>query len=205
MLVLIDESGCAGFQLNKGSSRYFTIAMVVFSDFLEAEKASYKITELKKTLRVNPEFKFSHSHPNVKNTFFTDICDYDFSVRAVVVEKEKIKSAYLKNKPDNFYNYFLKVLLEYDAGMLQNAVIKIDGRGTRGFVRNLKSYLRAQVNVRKIKKIKLVDSGQDNLIQLADMVVGAIAKAYSSNCKNERRWLEILQNRGKIDNIWQFQ
>lgn len=39
MLVLIDESGCAGFKLKKGSSPYFVVAMVVFKNLLEAEKA----------------------------------------------------------------------------------------------------------------------------------------------------------------------
>jgi len=36
--VLIDESGCAGFKLDKSSSPFFTLGMVIFSDLQEAEK-----------------------------------------------------------------------------------------------------------------------------------------------------------------------
>jgi hypothetical protein len=41
MLVFIDDSGCAGFKFDKGSSRFFVISAVIFDDNLEAEKNSY--------------------------------------------------------------------------------------------------------------------------------------------------------------------
>ncbi len=34
MLVLIDESGCAGFKIAKGSTRHFVVAMVTFTDYV---------------------------------------------------------------------------------------------------------------------------------------------------------------------------
>jgi len=204
LLVLIDESGCPGFELNKGSSPYFAIAMVIFFDSMEAERASKKIAELRKKLRIKNEFKFSKSHPNVKDAFFNAISDYKFMVRALFIDKANIKSNHLRQNSDVFYNYFLKILLEYDAGILKGASIKIDGRGTRGFVRNLTSYLRTQLSNVKFKKIKFIDSQQDNLIQLADMVVGAVARANHLPIQNKSKWFKILENKGRIDNIWHF-
>jgi len=43
MLVFIDESGCTGFKLNKGSSSHFVIAMVIFNDHKQAELTSQAI------------------------------------------------------------------------------------------------------------------------------------------------------------------
>jgi hypothetical protein len=142
LLVLIDESGCPGFKLNKGSSPYFTLAMVIFHDFLEAEKTSETIELLKRTLKVKNEFKFSKTHPNIKDMFFSKLSHHNFMVRALVIEKLKITSSYLKLHHDNFYNYFLKMLIEYDAEILNSATIKIDGRGTRTFKKALDKYLK---------------------------------------------------------------
>ena len=43
MLVLIDESGDPGFKLAKGSTPYFVVAMVLFQDLDQAERASIAI------------------------------------------------------------------------------------------------------------------------------------------------------------------
>ena len=202
MLVLIDESGCCGFGV-KGVSPFFTLAMVIFDDFKEAEGISKEIANLRSKLNVKKEFKFSKTHPNVKKSFFSTISNYNFLVRALIVNKSRVTSNHLKQNCDHFYNYFLKILLEYDAGILNNSIIKIDGVGTKLFRRAMKSYLREQLGSNKIKKISFVDSQKDNLIQLADMVVGAIARTVSTT-KDKNNYFDILAKTGKIDNIWNF-
>lgn len=204
MLVLIDESGCPGFKLKRGSTPFFVVSMVVFSDFLQAQEASDAIAALRKTLSVNPEFKFSKTRPMIKDKFFEEICRYDFSVRALVVDKSKLYSPQLRSDTSSFYNYFVKSLMQYDNNLLLNASIKIDGSGDKEFKKSLSTYLRQALGQQKIKKFKFIDSQSDNLIQLADMVVGAIARSYSEHRKDGDRWLRILKARGKIKNIWDF-
>jgi hypothetical protein len=60
MLVFIDDSGDSGFKLDKGSSAFFVIALVIFDDELEAEKTAIAIKGLKRDLGFpdNLEFKF---------------------------------------------------------------------------------------------------------------------------------------------------
>ena len=50
MQVFIDESGDSGFKFEKCSSRFFTVAMVVFNDSDEAEACDQRIQLLKKEL-----------------------------------------------------------------------------------------------------------------------------------------------------------
>lgn len=204
MLVLIDESGCPGFKLTKGSTPYFIVGMIIFKDFTQAEYVSKSIADLRQTLRVNPEFKFSKTHPSIKDKFFDEVCQYDFEVRALVVDKSKIYSQMLRNDTDYFYNYFVKTLMKYDDDVLQDASIKIDGSGDKEFKNALNTYLRKSIGEYKIKKFKFIDSRKDNLIQLADMVVGAIARSYSETRKDSSRWLDVLRRNGKIKNIWNF-
>jgi hypothetical protein len=202
--VLIDESGCPGFKLTKGSTPYFVVGMVIFNDFFHAEAASKTITDLRQSLNINPEFKFSKTHPSIKDRFFDEICQHHFEIRALVVDKSNIYSHKLRNDTDSFYNYFIRTLMQYDNNTLQNASIKIDGSGDKEFKKALNSYLRKYIGEHKIKKFKFTDSRKDNLIQLADMVVGAIARSYSETRKDADRWLNVLKKRGKVRNIWDF-
>ncbi len=203
MLVLIDESGCAGFKLGKGSSPYFIAGMVIFEKFDEAERASVAITDARTTLRVKPEFKFSKCSSTVKDGFFHAVSPFDFRVRALVIDKARIYSSYLRTTPDSFYNFFVQMLMRHDSGLLKGANVKIDGSGDREFKRALESYLRQQMGGGKIAKLKFADSRRDNLIQLADMVTGAIARSYNTAGRTDaHRWRTMIAK--KIDDVWEF-
>lgn len=202
--MLIDESGCPGFKLTKGSTPYFVVAMVIFSDFAIAENASKVIAQLRTALRVFPEFKFSKTHPSIKDAFFDAVCLFDFKVRALVVNKSQIYSPLLRDNTQSFYNYFVQMLMQHDDGILDNASIKIDGSGDKEFKKALTAYLRQQVGSHKIAKFRFIDSEKDNLIQLADMVAGAIGRSYNPNRDCSSRWLDFLKAKGKIENIWDF-
>lgn len=203
MLVLIDESGDAGFKIARGSTPFFVVVMVVFRDFQEAERASLAITETRERLRVKPEFKFNKCHPNARDGFFQAMVPFDFAVRALVVEKTRIYSDNLRENKERFYNYFVQLLLKHDDELLQGARVKIDGSGDREFKRELERYLRAQCQAGKIASVKFAESHRDNLIQLADMAAGAIARSYrEDDRKDAYRWRNMLAD--KIDDVWDF-
>lgn len=203
MLVLIDESGDAGFKIAKGSTPHFVVAMVIFRDFKEAERASVAIAEAREQLRVRSEFKFNKSSHPVRDAFFEVVNPFHFSVRAVVVHKSKIYSDNLRENKEMFYNYFVKLLLKHDDDVLQGARVKIDGSGDREFKRELERYLKHQIQTGKIASVKFAESHRDNLIQLADMAAGAIARSYrDDDRKHADRWRKMLA--GKIEDVWDF-
>jgi hypothetical protein len=205
VLVLIDESGDAGFKLVRGSSSHFVVAMVVFDDFGEAERTSTAIADLRTALRISTEFKFSKSHDDIKDAFFDCVCRHRFSVRALVVDKSVIYSDSLRERKDLFYNYFVQMLLRHDHGALQGARIKIDGSGDRHFKNELNSYLRQQLHAGQVKSIRFAESHRDNLIQLADMVAGAILRSYrDKDRKDAKRWRQVLARNGKLGDVWDF-
>ncbi len=203
MLVLIDESGDAGFKIARGSTPYFVVAMVIFHDFAEAERTSSAINDAREQLRVKPEFKFNKCHPNVRDGFFQAVSPCNFRVRAVVVDKSRIYSDNLRENKERFYNFFVKSLLKHDNDILQGARVKIDGSGDREFKQELERYIRRQCEAGKIASVKFAESHRDNLIQLADMVAGAIARSYrQDDRKNADRWRKMLGR--KIEDVWDF-
>jgi len=111
MLVLIDESGDPGFKLTRGSTPRFVVAMVIFRDYQEAERASKAICDVRERLRVKPEFKFSKCRDSIRDAFFQVVAPFCFIVRALVVTKETIYSKQLREEKGHFYNYFVQMLL----------------------------------------------------------------------------------------------
>jgi len=201
MLVFIDESGDAGFKLDKGSTSHFVVAMVIFHDENEVERCSLAISTLRTKLGFKSEFKFNNSRHSVKDEFFNSISSFSFEIWALVVEKGVIYSPALINDNEKFYNYFVKSLIGYGA-KLNNARIKIDGSGNRNFRSHLEKYLKRELPKESIKSVKFANSENNNLIQLADMVAGAIARSYKTEKADAKRWRQILKP--KIRSCWDF-
>jgi hypothetical protein len=202
MLVFIDESGDPGFKIAKGSASAFTAAMVAFRDKEQARKADETIRALAQRLRIYPEFKFSKCRSEVRDAFFGSVKPFDFCVRAIVVRKELIYSPYLRSNKESFYSFFVKSMLKFDDGLLQDAQIIIDGSGDRAFKRELASYFRQQLGRGQIKSVTFNRSEADALVQLADMCAGAIARPYRENRSDANRWRKMLEP--KIQDVWEF-
>lgn len=204
MLILIDESGDAGFKILRGSSTHFVVAMVVFRDLVQAEAASTAIGDARSRLRANPEFKFNKAPVQVRDGFFEVVKPFDFGVRALVVDKSRIYSDELRRDSETFYSYFVRMLLKRNVDLLVGTRLKIDGRASRKFRSDLARYLREHLAEFKVENIKFAESHRDNLIQLADMVAGAIARSYrQDDRKDADRWRRMLAS--KIEAIWEFE
>jgi len=185
MLVFIDDSGDAGFKFDKGSTSFFVIACVIFDDDLEALKVKVAIKELKRDLSFpdSVEFKFHKSQENIRKAFLEAVNKYSYRVRAIVVDKSKIRSNELKHNKNSFYSYVIKLVLQNNNNTIINAKIRIDGSGDRTFKKSFLSYLRKHLNSKQkrvMKNCRLVDSKSDELIQLADMIAGTIRRSYDT-------------------------
>ncbi len=207
MLVIIDESGDTGFK--DGSSRYFVMAMIVFEDndgdghYPSAEHTSSIIRQIKEDASHKTEFHFSQCSHKVRQAFFSGLNknSCDFKVYALVIDKQKIYSPQLRSNTKSFYNFILKQLLAKNP--IVNAKIKIDGRKSKIFRNELKTYLRRGQDG-MVNKLKFANSKTDYLVQLADMCCGAIAYSYNRGDKlNADTYIKLLGKR--IKNIWEFE
>ena len=206
MLVFIDDAGDAGFKLEKGSSKHFVIACVIFDDNLDAEETALKIKRLRRSLkwRDDHEFKFNKASKLVRLTFLSEIKSCNFRVRAIVADKEVIRSPELRTNNTKFYNYMIKEVLSKSDGSIKNGSIRLDGHEDRAYKKAATTYFRQQANPRGsvIKDMKFVNSKNDNLIQLADMVAGSILRSTQSNKTDKDEYLKVIKKR--IEDIWYF-
>lgn len=207
MLVFIDDSGDAGFKLDKGSTPFFVIACIIFDDDLEALKVKVAIKEVRRKLKFPDlvEFKFFKSKSITRNKFLEAIIPYSFRVRAIVIDKSKIRSDELKYNKNSFYSYVIKLVLQHSNNTILNAKIRIDGSGDRVFKKSFLTYLRKQLNSKQkvvMKNCKLVDSKSDELIQLADMIAGSIRRSYDTTKSDSQSYKKIIKKH--IEDEWLF-
>jgi hypothetical protein len=199
MLVFIDESGDAGFKVD--SSSCLIMSMVIFDDYGHADAARTLIRAVGQQARIKPEFRFTNCSGATRDLFFSSLESCAFRVRGIVMCKENIYSHYLRNHPGKFYNYTLRQMITHHG--LQQAKIRIDGNAKKEFLKEAKAYLRNQAPAGTIDNLKFLDSRNEPLIQLADMVTGAIARPYNRPDRSDaHRWRQMID--GKIENIWEF-
>lgn len=201
MLVFVDESGDTGLQLAKGSSDYFAVVLVAFEENDEAQAADDRISLLRRELRKPAEFEFhfKENSDTVRRAFLEAVVPYNFFYFGFVINKAKL---FPKSFPttDAFYRYACGLVFESAKPYLDEAAVKIDASGGRKFQRQLTSYLKTKINTReagpqRIRRVTAGDSSRSNLLQLADMVCGAVARSLREEKANASEFRKIIKHR----------
>jgi len=206
MLVFIDESGDPGLKIERGSSRYFTVGLVAFEDNDEALACDKRIDLLRRELRLLQDYEFHfHSNSNrVREAFFRAVLPYQFFYYGIVINKKNLFGKGFKNK-ESFYKYATGLLFENAKEKLERAIIVIDESGRELFKYQLASYLRKKLNSlnrHRIYKVKMQDSKRNNLLQLVDMISGAVNKSLNKDKKDNKRFRNIIKPREIYVQMW---
>ena len=201
MLVFVDESGDTGLQLAKGSSDLFAVVLVVFEENDEAQAADDRITLLRRELRkpADFEFHFKENSDAVRRAFLEAVVPYNFFYFGFVINKAKLSHRSFPTA-DAFYRYVCGLVFESAKPYLDEAIVKIDASGGRKFQRQLAGYLKTKINSReanpqRIRRIAAVDSRRNNLLQLADMVCGAMARSLREDKTNAGEFRKLIKHR----------
>ncbi|MEZ5307220.1 MAG: DUF3800 domain-containing protein [Pyrinomonadaceae bacterium] len=207
MLVFVDESGDPGLKIDKGSSPYFVVTMIVFGDLSEAQSTDDHIKALRHSLgmRAEHEFHFNKLSKHLRETFLKEVSQFDFVYFSIVINKRKLTGKGFQF-PSSFYKYACKLVCSNAKEVLSDATLVIDGRGSREFKNQLAVYLRKHTNEPNeyppcIKKVKIKDSKNNNLIQMADMICGAVAREFSGKL-DATAYRHLVKQREKYVQLW---
>ena len=198
-LIFIDDSGDPGFK--SVSSDNFVMTVALFMNPRVAESVMREIDEYRSSLgwKYNHEFKFTKNPKNVVIEMLRRICEYDFRVYAVYIEKSGFREITPALVPffdkEKLYNWLIKELLREMP--LDMAKITIDGRSSKQNMRNTRTYLRREINGDNSKKIdiKFDDSVTTSLLQLADLIAGSINRSLQPNKTDSQEYISIFRDK----------
>jgi Protein of unknown function (DUF3800) len=193
MLVFGDEAGDSGLKLAQGSSKFFTVALVIFEEHDEAIACDQRIELLKKELgwSSGSEFHFRNNSDRVRRKFLNAVAPYNFFYYGIVFNKDPsmLASDIFVDKK-GFYKYACSLVFENAKDKLTEAIVTIDQSGSTDFRSELAKYLRRKMNEEGkrelIKKVKMQRSSSNNLLQLADYIAGIINRGV----QKEKRYAE---------------
>jgi hypothetical protein len=207
MLVFIDESGDPGMKLGGGSSPYFVVTLILIEDPEEATALEQRIVLLKRELGLSPNFEFHFSQLKGvwREEFLQAVSRYEWFSYTVVINKSLLTGKGFLF-PDSFYKYTFGLVFQNAKPHLRDATVVIDGSGAREFRRQLSAYLRKRISSKDgtsklIRKIKLQDSCSNHLLQLADMVCGAIARDHNKPDESAR-YRKLVSHREVDVQVW---
>lgn len=201
----IDEFGGFGFDFSKeGTSKYFILCSVI----VKAEQLASienSVDNLRKQFFSNSEMKSSNIGNNDKRrmSLITEILKLDFRIIALIADKEDFYKSAITNYKQVFYKYMHKLLYNNLYSVYPKLKIYADELGDDEFKEGFKKYVsnnRPNYNIFNEYAFDFIDSKNSNLVQLADIIVGSIARKLNDD--NAPNYLEILK--GKISHIEYF-
>ncbi len=190
-------------KLGGGSSEFFVVTAVLFEENDDASKCDERINLIRTELGLSEhfEFHFSKCSKAIRRNFLEKVAAFDFFYFAVVLNKPKLYSPGFQLK-ESLVKYTAKLVFENAKPHLRDAIVVVDASGSKDFRNQLSTYLKRQVNDDRghglIKKVKTSRSDGNNLVQLADMVSGAIWRSFKHQDASYRRLVSHRELRVQV-------
>jgi hypothetical protein len=205
MLVFLDESGDSGMKGKPGSSAFFIVTAVLFEDHDEADRCEKTIKAFRqhKHLHEKFEFHFNSCRDELRCDFLTAISECSFFYHSVVLNKAKMWGKGFQDK-NSFYKYAAGLVFENAKQELVQAKVVIDKCGNREFRDQLGKYLKRRMNTGSnlIRKVSMERSHSNDLLQLADMICGAIARSFNVQKPERMAFRKIVKHRELRVQVW---
>jgi hypothetical protein len=178
----MDESGDTGLKLGKGSSDLFTIAMVLFAEEAQAAACRTRIQALRPELGMKlsgkaAEFHLGKMGEEYRTAFLNAVAPFSFRFFSCTIDKARL-SGKAWQKKDYMYERAGIMTLDMALADMLEAKLVFDATSSRRFDwefrRALKKHAGYCENLPVIKETQRLDSYKDDLVQLIDMVCGAV-------------------------------
>ena len=178
-----DESGDVSFNFAKGASRYFVVTMI-------ATPAPDELRELLEKLRrdskLSDRYEFSYhklSSEHLRKRVFSALANAEFDIWAILIDKSELSEAFKAMSGLDFYLYFVSELIQQiPAQKREGGTLILDEFGHPDQTKDeLKRIMKARDINHRFSRISIRRSQSEPLIQIADLIAGAIWRRDAHN------------------------
>lgn len=195
-----DDSGHVTFNFDAGATRYFVFSIIGTT---RADRLRESLADVAKEFGLpgDYEFKFhSLTSRKLRRRVFECLSSADFEIWSVIVDKTTLPRPFEIMSSLEFYVFFAAEAIELiPAEKRQNAVLVLDEYGSADAIElKLRQYLKRRKVPKLFRRMSAKRSTSEPLIQIADLVSGAIlrrdakedSEAYDYIEKKVRKLLE---------------
>ena len=212
MFIYIDETGCPGMKIKDGASPFFTLTAIVFPDQEQARHARKAIIDLREAQSLHPHFEFRYNKmaKKLRLAFFDAIQPLDFKYHSFTLNKAGLVDGALDD-PKKLYRSVTRWTIENILDTLRkpnaptHASLIFDSCGDRQFYdvveRFAQNYARWKLGNLATLRVLAVDSKAEDLLQVADVVCGAIG-GYRKGCPKGTAYLSTIHSKRATFRKW---
>ncbi len=156
-------------------------------------------------LRAEFEFHFAKLKPTWREMFLRKVGQFEFFYFTVVLDKGELLKRGL-DVQEALHRYTCGLVFECAKPYLREATVVLDGQASELFRRDLTSYLRKKMKEAGddqplIRKLKHQDSHKNHLLQVADIVCGAVTRSFSGK-EDARTYRSLISHREMEVQVW---
>ena len=173
-----DESGDTSFNFKKGASRYFVVTVIATQD---PDSLRNLLTEVRRAAHLPQGFDFhfnSLASQKLRDLVFSTLQRGDFDAWGIIADKFSLPEAFLSMSGLDFYLHFVASLIrEIPSQKRAGGTLILDEYGYPDKTRDeLKRVMKARRIIHGFRRISIRRSQSEPLIQVADLVAGAILR-----------------------------
>jgi hypothetical protein len=196
-----DEAGDVSQNFAGGASRYFVFTIIGTND---GDKLRKVLSKVRSELELPDHFEFKFNSMNsrmLRERTFQSLADADFQAWSVIADKTTLPRPFELLHRLEFYIFFVTEVLEMiPLNSQKNAVLILDEFGDpEEMIIRLRRYMKQRQIPKHFRKVIAKRSDSDDLIQIADLVSGAILRR---DAKQESEAYDYIQK--KIVNLKEY-
>ncbi|MCX7706874.1 MAG: DUF3800 domain-containing protein [Anaerolineae bacterium] len=196
-----DEAEDVSFTFGKGASRYFVVAVVATAN---PDGLRQLLVELRQSSGLPADYEFSFhalSSALLRRRVFEALSSADFEGWAIVVDKTALPDPFKVMRRLDFYLYFVTELIRLiPQDKREGATLILDEFGSAVTqLTELRRFMKARGIPRSFKRILVKRSRSEPLIQIADLVAGAILRRDARADAEAYGYLS-----GRLRQVWEY-
>lgn len=178
-----DESGDVSFNFGKGASRYFVMAVIAT---MKPEDLRQSLAEVRDEFGLSTSYEFSFngiSSTQIRQRVFQTLQNLEFDAWALVVDKTLLPEPFKAMRRLDFYLFCITELLQAIPSELRekSTLILDEFGGEPDLPLEFRRYMKRREIPRHFSRILTKRSKSEPLIQVADLVAGAVLRRDSQS------------------------